>query len=111
MTLRARLMLLIASVVGIGAVGAVSASYAVTRQQLYREGDRSLEDRVDAYLAQIAQTEPVVVGRMKRHLQALAQRAADEPEAVALQASMARAAAESLRSPALKARLDALLER
>lgn len=71
----------------------------------------ALEDRVDAYLAQIAQTEPVVVGRMKRHLQALAQRAADEPEAVALQASMARAAAESLRSPALKARLDALLER
>jgi enoyl-CoA hydratase/carnithine racemase len=71
----------------------------------------ALTERVEAYLAQAAQTEPLVVGQMKRHLQALAERAADAPEAVALQASMARATAQSLRSPALKARLDALLRR
>lgn len=74
--------------------------------------DRSaLEDRVEAYLAQTTLTEPLVVGQMKRHLQALAQRAADEPEARALHASMAQATADSLRSPALKARLEALLKR
>ena len=71
----------------------------------------ALDARVDAYLEQIAETEPVVVAQMKGHLQALAQRAADEPEAVALQDSMARATAQSLRSQALKDRLATRLKR
>lgn len=69
----------------------------------------ALEDRVEARLAEIDQTEPRVVAQMKRHLLALAQRRADEPEAIALQASMAQATADSLRSPELRARLQARL--
>lgn len=69
----------------------------------------ALEDRIEARLAEIDQTEPKVVAQMKAHLIALAQRRADEPEAIALQASMARATEESLRSPELRARLAARL--
>lgn len=72
-------------------------------------GRDALEDRVEARLAEIEQTEPKVVGQMKRHMIALAQRQADEPEALALQASMAQATADSLRSAELRARLKARL--
>ena len=71
----------------------------------------ALADRVEACLDAIAQTEPKVVAQMKAHLLALAQRRADEPEAIELQESMARACAESLRSPELHARLEARLRK
>lgn len=69
----------------------------------------ALAQRVDACLDGIEATEPKVVAQMKRHMIALAQRQADEPEAVALQASMAQASADSLRSSELRARLQRLL--
>lgn len=69
----------------------------------------ALAARVDAYLQSIETTEPTVVARMKAHLIALAQRHADEPEALALHASMAQATSDSLRSPELRARLAKLL--
>jgi enoyl-CoA hydratase/carnithine racemase len=71
----------------------------------------SLEDRVEACLDAIALTEPKVVAQMKAHLLALARRRADEPEAIELEESMARASAESLRSPELQARLEERLRK
>lgn len=71
----------------------------------------ALAERVDAYLEHIVATEPDVVAQMKRHLHALAERDAQTPEAVALQASMTRAYEASLQSDALKERVATLLKR
>lgn len=68
-----------------------------------------LDACVGGYLDHILDTEPVAVAGMKRHLLALSQRHADEPEARALLASMERAYESSLRSEELRRRLNALL--
>ena len=68
----------------------------------------ALAARVEVHLDAIAQTEPVVVARMKRHMIALAERGAAEG-ADALLASMADAYHESLRSPELHRRLGTIL--
>ena len=69
----------------------------------------SLAARVDACVEQILQTEPVVVAQMKRHLHALANAHAGTAEGRALEAAMLEAYETSLRSQALRERLDALL--
>ena len=69
----------------------------------------SLAACVDRYLDHVADTEPVVVAQMKRHLQALARTGGDDAAAQALQASMERDYATSLRSDELQRRLKRLL--
>lgn len=71
----------------------------------------ALEACVDGYLDHIARTEPVVVARMKHHLQALAQAHLGDAAMRELFASMEQACATSLRSDELRRRLGALLAR